>query len=216
MKRLVAFILIISLTCISLIGCSYEEIEPRVYIYGFTSMTTGLSYEKLVFDTSDVTLELKLGLFYREEGKTLDELKNQYLSYVKDSISIEVLDSIFVIYASKDKFVQWSVHQSERLHSNTDNAVILKIFTLDEVFENDFSYTSTGEYGKYGRITYNNSTKVTVPEEFFDTAQETIYISVYRFDCLEGDGRYFERTNINTRVKVTYQLQDKTTMEIIK
>ncbi len=220
MKRLISLILIISLTTLISVGCVRPlDFKARTYrstVYSMGSAFFGLSAKIRFFDTSDVTLDMELGLFNREEGKTLDELKAEYIKKINEHFQYQKVDSFFVIYASKGIHVAWP-ENAKRTYQNSINAAILKIITLDEAFEQDYSYTSSAKYGESGTLSYNKTLKITIPEELFDTEYKMLSIWLYRFDVYYKGGEYTEYPErLGQRIDIRYVVHDKTLVELIR
>lgn len=95
--------------------------------------------------------------------------------------------------------------------------MILKIITLDEAFEHDYSYTSSEEYGESGTLSYNKTLKITIPEELFDTDHKMLSISLYRFDVYYKGGEYTEYpVRLGQRIDIKYVVHDKTLVELVR
>ena len=222
MKKVIALVLAISLITMILSGCSSDlpdEYVSRISItftpYSIASITTEIRSDKFVFNTDGVTLDLYLGLFYNEAGDA-KKIKKDYLALKNQNESYEVTDALFVVYASKNPHFEWYSYENEPIHKNVVGKEILKTITLDEAIDGGLWYTTKNGIGKSGKVNYNNSIKITIPEEFFDTEQKSLYITVYQFNCCLEDGVYKEYPgNYSTRIKIKYIVKDKTTIELI-
>ena len=125
---------------------------------------------RLIFNNVDVTLDFYYA-FYRINNNTKEQLK--------ENAEEKQYQPNFAIYLSNNEELIFAEDDNEKIVDCETgvNATLYKYFTFDETFDTDYGYTTKG----FNEIQYNYSEKLTIPEGFFVSSCEFVYIHVVYF-----------------------------------
>ena len=200
MKRLIALILITFIMTLTLIGCSdavYSRGQTHLSFEYAQDVNAKVEANKFLFNKNDVTLDL-FYCFYCLDNHNLDQVKDGNECIIKNEYENLHFQSNYAIYLSNNKELIFEKDEQDNLvdQKNKVNATLYRYFTFEEAFATDYGFTSSGL-----KINYNHSEKITIPEEFFDSSNNYVYIHVVWF--------WYDVLN-----ETTSDLREKTTIEI--
>lgn len=177
MKKVIALVLglimMILYYLFSFIGYTSSWFSPNHEWGDDSKVTYRSTYVKLVsdrcliFDKNDIELDMFIGIY--------DE--NNRGNYILEDVEL-------AIYISNDRSstigCNWDGYaylNDIREIENVDGKKFVRRVSNDEVYE--FGYTEDDD--NYGDLIYNHSEKITIPKEFFNENNNTVYIQVTEF-----------------------------------
>lgn len=148
---------------------------------------------KIICDISDVSFDFSYGFYW---------LKNTSLEQEKDLAFNKCFH--YAIYLSSNEELIFEEDENENIvdYENGVNAMLYKYFTYEEAFETNYGFYLEGIINT---MRYNHCEKLTIPEEFFVSSSECVYIHVVMLSLDELNqsvARVFE----NTTVAINYKL----------
>lgn len=207
MKFLALLLVIYLFVSSSISACFGNQEEPEErYESGTTGV--GLMIENVVakvesdercFDKNNVNLDFSYS-FYCLNDTTIDSVGSKKY---KDPW----YEDAYAIYLSKNPML---VFEEDEItdYENKVNAKLYKYFSFDDILETDYGYTHSA-----GKVNYNHSEKLTIPEELFDSTSGYVYVYVIRFlkDTRNETAvyTYFEYDSyFNETISIKYELTD--------
>ena len=127
---------------------------------------------KIICDISDVSFDFSYG-FYWLRRSTVEKIKREYDRIFEDS---HYQDN-YAIYLSNSEDILFEEDENEKIvdYKNGVNATLYKHFTFEEAYATNYGFDLEGIINE---IRYYHCEKLTIPEEFFVSSSEYVYIHV--------------------------------------
>ena len=211
MKKIIAFILIITTLVLTLTGCFWrEDNTSEEYCWGdeglgfpqYQDLNAKVTSDELEFNINDVTLDFYY-CFYRSD-KTIEEIESQ-LQY---TTSVGYCEVNYAVYLSNDMnhpFEKGTFFSFEDC-INRANAQLIKYIDHEELLNIDYGYTIYG----INVIEYNHMEELTIPAEFFVSSYGTVYIHVVRLCHWVEDDKF--SASEKATVGIEFDLLDESTV----
>ena len=205
MKKTISLILVVLITALTLTGCS----KP-IYSSGYNSpgfefkkeVNAKVEADRLLFDRNDVTLNF-FYCFYCLDNSTIEQIKNKHENKSNEWSEQQFhYQANYAIYLSNNNQLIFEKDENDRFIDckNKVNAQLLKYFTFEEAFANDYGYTSP----KF-KMNYNHSERLTIPEELLISSGDCVYIHIacFSYDVINDVVVHFgERRAIPIKYKL--------------
>ena len=199
-------VLLTLLTLLStLTGCLYFGYSSGNSSIGFEfaqTLNAKVKSNKRVFSKDDVTLDLFIGVFD----------KNETYYFTEDLPETYVL----TIYVSNFKEIPFNFREEVYISdfSDVDNAIFIREISYEEAFSEEYGYTVTMR-----KIEYNHSEKITIPKQLFSPECDNVYIHLIELCCYKDTNSVEENTKkvrlaSSTSITIDYSLrEDKVVFE---
>ena len=172
-KKSVGVILILLTLLSTLTGCLDIGYASGDYSIGFEfakMLNAKVRSEKSAFSNDDVTLDLYIGVYDKNETYHLvDDLPETY---------------VLTIYVSNFNVMPFTFHEDVYIRDFTDvdNAVFIREISYKEAFSEEYGYTVS-----MGKIQYNHSERITIPKELFSPEYDAVYIHIVELYCYKDE-----------------------------
>ena len=218
MKRVIALMLVVFFTIVSLTGCYtpiYKRGELNLNLGLYQQVNAKVEADRFIFNKNDVTLDFFF-CFYRLDDQTLEQAKkdgeNIYYETILpefEKILISHYRCTYAIYISNNKKLIFEMDENGALVDLEKgvNAQLLKFFDYEEAFSSNYGFTTSENL--LLEMHYNHSEKLTIPENLLNTDNEYVYIHVVSLDYNVLDDRYYNSRVFHTHNIYTLDIEYK-------
>ena len=203
-RKLLGVLLILLILLSTLTGCykdgKYVNGDLSCPIEFAPSFFAKVESDTSIFDRGDVDLNFSYGLYILNGAYTYT-IEEQKLLHCFNEDGVVIEDN-FAIYISNSEDLVFEYDDNGRIidYENKVNAKIWKFISFEEAFATDYGFTTS-----FMNIDYHHSEKITIPSEFFDAREGTVFIHIV---CLR---HYINEQNFGlgygeTMIEMEYRL----------
>ncbi len=222
MKRLLAIVLLVCTTVLSLTGCGLFDYITSVYsnVTGYKSYAKGRRHydlnakvqsDKKVFDINDVTLDFYYSLYCLDNYISIEEVKSSFYLEVPEEdenynwYSWQYVHAIFIGESDDTWGEKYGFYSSFDEYLSSRSAKLYKFIDFEEAFVNDYGCTISQK--GFSKVThYNHKETLTIPAEMFSESSGEICIYLVRISHKLSTDEYLFTSGNQATVKIEYKL----------
>ncbi len=221
MKKLLAFVLLVCTTVLSLTGCGLLEYITSVSsnVTGYESYSKGrrsdlnakVQSDKKVFDINDVTLDFYYSLYCLDDYESIEDVRsNFYLEVPEESevyywYSRQYVHAIFIGESDDTWGEKYDFYSSFDEYLSSRSAKLYKFIDFEETFTTDYGCTISRE-GSWEETHYNHKETLTIPAEMFSKSSGSVYIYLVRLSHKLSTDEYVYAWGDKSVIQIKYEL----------